>query len=62
MDSIFTKIMVFLYITVVSFFIGCAVGEHQERKLLANKLCSEQQYDFCQVEVNKAYDFKNLGD
>lgn len=33
-------------------------GGQAQRKIIANKLCNRQQYDFCVVQKNIQYDIK----
>ena len=40
-----------------SFFMGCLYGSVKEDTILINKLCSKQQYDFCEIKQIQ-YKFK----
>lgn len=48
MDTLET--FVFIIIIIIAMVIGYVGGLSTERKILINKLCNKQQYDFCVIK------------
>lgn len=51
MDTLET--FVFITIIIIAMVIGYVGGISTERKILINKLCNKQQYDFCVIKEYK---------
>lgn len=54
---------IFIIVLAISLCAVCYWGGGQaQRKIIANELCSRQQYDFCVVQKNIQYDIKENKD